>query len=98
MLEEELISLTRSGNQEAFDEITRRYRPRLYSTALVMVHSHILAENAVNTTLQHIKNSLNEFNNESLFITWICKKLIRHIFNDHLAANAENKSPLPAEQ
>lgn len=79
----ELADLTRAGDQAALAEITKRYRPRLYDTALAMLFSPPAAEKAVEHTLQELQSSLDDFKHDSLFLTWICRRLIKYILNEY---------------
>jgi len=87
----ELVDMTGAGNQEALDEISNRYRLRLYETALAMLFSHEKAEQAVEHTLQELPLSVREFKNDSLLLTWLCRRLIRYILNNgQLDGKTEN--------
>ena len=88
MPERELILLARSGEQDAICEICNRYRQRLYETALAMLFSPAKAEAAVNAVLGDLPYSVREFNDDSLLLTWLCRKLIKHILQEH-KLNAE---------
>ena len=90
----ELVDMTGAGNKEALDEISNRYRLRLYETALAMLFSHEKAEQTVERTLQELPLSVREFKNDSLLLTWLCRRLIRNILNNNqLDDKAENLQP-----
>ncbi|MBR2356727.1 MAG: hypothetical protein IKD10_11475 [Lentisphaeria bacterium] len=80
----DLIDLARQGDQIARQEITDRYQNRLYQTALTMLGSPANAEKAVKTTWQQAWEKLHEYHGESLFVTWICRALIKHVINNYL--------------
>lgn len=79
-----LIELATSGDQEARLEIRNRYNTRLYLTAMAMLDSLEKAEQAVEATWEHAWKELHEFKHESLFLTWICRRLMKHIINNFL--------------
>ena len=68
--------MTRSGNKQAFEEIIQRYRLRLYETALAILSSPIAAESVVSDTFKKAYENLDDFHDESLFLTWLCRQLI----------------------
>ena len=68
-----------SGDRAAFDEISNRYYPQLYSTALAMTEQPHLAENAVKEVLAKACEKLHEYRGDSLLLTWMRKLLINHI-------------------
>ena len=79
----ELLGLAKAGDQAAFHDICQHYYQRLYETALVMLHNPQAAETAVKHTLEKAFDQLHEFKHESLFFTWICRQLMRHILQKH---------------
>ena len=88
----ELVEMVRRGDEYALQEIRDRYQHRLYQTALIMLGSPDNAEKAVKQIWQQSVEKLHEYKNETLFITWICKALIKHILHNYLhrdQANAE---------
>ena len=74
--ENNLLQMTRSGNEEAFEEIIQRYRLRMYETALAILSSPMAAEAVVSDTFQKAYENLDDFHDESLFLTWLCRQLI----------------------
>ena len=83
--EQELLNLFNSGDKAAFDEISSRYYPQLYSTALAITEQPHLAENAVQEVLEKAYEKLHEYRGDSLLLTWLRKLLINHICNRQTA-------------
>ena len=81
--ENQLAELCKAGHEAAFQEISDRYYPRLLETASAMLFSHQKAAEAVEKSLQSARDSLQEYHNESLFFTWICRHLIKYILNNY---------------
>ena len=87
-VDDQLIELARAGDNEACLEIRNRYHNRLYQTAMAMLSSPEKARQSVEHTWRMAWEELHEFKGESLFLTWICRRLIAHIIktflkNDH---------------
>lgn len=72
----ELLIHAQNGNDEAFEEIAKRYYPRLYQTAYVILSSHCEAENATREAFEKAHQSLHSFKGESLLLTWLCRIVI----------------------
>ena len=80
MLEEsndpQLVQLFKQGCRQAFDEIINRYDQRLYQTAMAILEDHGEARKITEESFQHARQTLHEFKNESLLLTWLCRILI----------------------
>lgn len=73
----ELVTRTIAGDELAFEEITHRYRSRLYATAFRLSNSATDAEEIVQDAFIRAHRSLANFRGESSFSTWI----YRIVFN-----------------
>ncbi len=82
----ELLKLCEQGKSAAFDELENRYRLRLYQTALAMLNSPQAAEKAVEHMFRTSREEMHEFKRDSLFLTWICRRLMKHILHTSAAA------------
>ena len=83
-IDAQLIELAKLGDQNACFEIRKRYNTRLYLTAMAMLESLEKANQAVEHTWETAWQELHEFKHESLFLTWICRRLMKHIINNFL--------------
>ena len=79
-----LSEFAMNGDQQAYREIRNRYNTRLSMTAIAMLNSLEKADQAVEHTWEAAWKELHEFKHESLFITWICRRLMKHIINNFL--------------
>ena len=83
-IDDELIRLAKQGDEEACREIHSRYHKRLYQTAMAMLSSHEKSQMAVEHTWKMAWLELHEFQGQSLFLTWICRRLISYIIKTFL--------------
>ena len=89
-IDDELIALAKSGDDEACLEIRNRYHNRLYQTALAMLSSPEKARHAVEHIWQMAWKELHEFQGQSLFLTWICRRLIAYIIKNFLQTGQDD--------
>jgi RNA polymerase sigma-70 factor (ECF subfamily) len=76
MFDRELAELVLKGNEQAFEEIINRYYKRLFQTALVILQDHSAAEKVTQQTFQQARQTLNQFQGQSLLIAWLSRMLI----------------------
>ncbi len=67
----ELIGLTRSGRQEAFGELIRRYHDRLYNSMTHFLRNETEAEDVVQDAFVLALTKLDSFKGNSQFYTWL---------------------------
>ena len=90
-VDSQLIKLAKSGDNAACQEIRSRYHSRLYQTAMAMLSSPEKARLAVEHTWSMAWKELHEFRGDSLFLTWICRRLIAHIIKTFLRTDSGNE-------
>ena len=83
-IESELVELARRGDNEACKEIRSRYHNRLCMTAMAMLNSHKKSRMAVEHIWDTAWKELHDFKGESLFLTWLCRRLISYIIKTFL--------------
>lgn len=88
-IDDELVRLARLGDNEACLEIRHRYHNRLCLTAMAMLNSSEKSNMAVEHTWKMAWKELHEYKGESLFLTWICRRLIAYIVNNFLQNDNE---------
>src|SRR5258707_1958054 len=66
-----LVAHAQAGDQAAFCELTRRYRPRIYALALHLTGNAQDADDVAQETFLRAYRSLGEFQGTSQFYTWI---------------------------
>jgi RNA polymerase sigma-70 factor (ECF subfamily) len=67
----ELVRRARAGDGQAFAELTRRYRPRIYALALHLSGDAHDADDVAQETFLRAYRRLAEFRGASEFYTWI---------------------------
>ena len=86
--DESLIGLIAEGGDEgALNEILRRYRERIYRTALKVTNNHSDAEDVVQEVSLTIYRKAHTFRTDSKFSTW----LYRLITNEAISKLRKNK-------
>ena len=75
------------GNRDAFDELYRRYYPRLMDFLARVISQRELAEEVVNDTMYTVWTASHSFAGRSKVSTWIFgiayKKALKRIHRDH---------------
>ena len=69
--ESELIERSKSGNDEAYAELVRRYRRRIFFVCLHITHQKDLAEDLTQETFIQAFRGLNGFKSQARFYTWL---------------------------
>ena len=69
--DEELIARVQQGQRRAYDEIVRRYKGRLFSFIIRMVHDHTEAEELTQDTLIRAYVHADKYREIARFSTWI---------------------------
>ena len=86
--DESLLDLiAESGDEDALTEILRRYRERIYRTALKVTNDHNDAEDVVQEVSLTIYRKAHTFRTESKFSTW----LYRLVTNEAISKLRKNK-------
>ena len=69
--EKELVQLLRSGNEEAFSDVVRRYSPSLLRIAKVYFRSNVDAQEVLQEAWLIVVKSLDRFEGRSTLRSWI---------------------------
>ena len=77
-----LVNRIKRGDEEAFDELMRRCRPRLLQFIRWSVTDAALAEDVLQDVLLQVHRSLGRYRAESSFRTWLYS-LARNVCRDH---------------
>jgi RNA polymerase sigma-70 factor, ECF subfamily len=67
----ELVRLARAGDENAFQQIVRRYQRKVYSIAYGVVHNEQDALDIAQDVFIKIYNKLDRFQGKSAFYTWL---------------------------
>ena len=71
--DETLVATAKMGDEEAFETLVKRHRPRIFSVALRYIRIREDAEDVVQQTFHKMFVYLNNFEGKSSFATWITR-------------------------
>jgi RNA polymerase sigma-70 factor (ECF subfamily) len=74
--DEDLVERARTGDEEAFAELVRRYTPALQRLARMYVATQAAAEDVVQETWLGVLRGLERFEGRSAFKTWLFRILV----------------------
>ena len=69
--DEKLVSLVKSGNYDAFEELVKRYEGKIYGHSLRLLGNQQDAEDVLQETFLNAFRGLGDFRGDSTFSTWI---------------------------
>lgn len=69
--DDELVARTKEGDASAFDELVRRYSPRVYGLIYNMTSNHEETNDVMQDVFLKAFRSIKGFRQESSFYTWI---------------------------
>ena len=76
-----LFALSRQGDRAAFDELVRRYRPRIFALALHLTGSTEDADDVAQETFLRAYRRLEDFRAASEFYTWVYRIAVNSALN-----------------
>ncbi|MFW2390540.1 MAG: RNA polymerase sigma factor [Polyangiales bacterium] len=77
----ELVARAKSGDSAAFDELVRKYRPRVYALALHLTGQASDADDITQDAFLKAYHKLPEFEGRSEFFTWIYRITLHRALN-----------------
>jgi len=77
----ELVARAKAGDTAAFDELVRKYRPRVYSLALHLTGQASDADDITQDAFLRAYHKLPEFEGRSEFFTWIYRITLHRALN-----------------
>ena len=77
----ELVARAKAGDAAAFDELVRKYRPRVYSLALHLTGEASDADDITQDAFLKAYHKLAEFEGRSEFFTWIYRITLHRALN-----------------
>ncbi|NOQ84659.1 MAG: sigma-70 family RNA polymerase sigma factor [Myxococcales bacterium] len=77
----ELVARAKAGDTGAFDELVRKYRPRVYSLALTLTGQASDADDITQDAFLKAYRKLPEFEGRSEFFTWIYRITLHRALN-----------------
>jgi RNA polymerase sigma-70 factor (ECF subfamily) len=73
-----IVLAARSGDEEAFAILVKRYTPKIFTVALRYTRVREDAEDIVQETFQSAFLQLDQFEGKSAFLTWLTRIAINH--------------------
>ena len=73
--DQELVTLYRTGNEEAFETLLKRHRSRVYTTIYLIVKDRYLAEDLLQEVFIKVVNQIKsgKYNEEGKFLPWLMR-------------------------
>lgn len=79
--DQELVVMTKEGKLEAFDELVRRYEPRIHSICYRMTRNFTDSRDLAQDVFVKAYNGLKKFDGRSSFYTWIYRIAVNTCIN-----------------
>jgi len=89
-----LVEEARRGNRAAFNSLIRRYRTRIFSTALQVVGDEAEADDVTQEALLRAWKAMEQFEGRSDFFTWLYRIVLNLSFNALRARKIRPKADL----
>lgn len=77
----ELVRLAKAGDQGAFGELVRRYRPRIFALALHLTSNESEADDVTQEVFLGAYRALDRFQGRSHFFTWVYRMTVNRSLN-----------------
>jgi RNA polymerase sigma-70 factor (ECF subfamily) len=90
MEEKQLVRLAREGSPEAFEELVRKYQPKVFSMALSFTRNREAADDLAQEVFLKAYLALPRFHGKSEFGTWLYRISVNHI-KDYLRKKGRAK-------
>ncbi|NSW92131.1 MAG: sigma-70 family RNA polymerase sigma factor, partial [Firmicutes bacterium] len=71
--EQELVTKSRNGDIDAFEELICRYERKVYTVVYRLIGNHEDASDLAQEAFLRAFQSIKHFRGESSFLTWICR-------------------------
>jgi RNA polymerase sigma-70 factor (ECF subfamily) len=75
----ETLALAQAGDHDAFSELYSRYKRRVFSICVRMVHDFSLAEDLTQETFLQMHRKLASFRGDSAFTTWLHRMTVNTV-------------------
>ncbi len=89
-----LVDRARLGDRRAFDQLVRRYRPRIFALALHMSGSAAEADDITQDTFVRACQHIDRFEGRSQFFTWLYRIAIHRALNAKRDGRRKRTVPL----
>lgn len=79
--DEELVALAKKGETRAYDQLVRRYTPKVYTLVYNMLSNRQDAEDLVQEIFVKAYRALRRFRGQASFFTWLYRIAVNHTLN-----------------
>jgi RNA polymerase sigma-70 factor (ECF subfamily) len=76
---DDLLAQAQAGDHDAFSQLYRKFRARVFSICMRMVHDFELAEDLTQETFLQLHCKITSFRGDSLFTTWLHRMTINMV-------------------
>jgi RNA polymerase sigma-70 factor, ECF subfamily len=91
---ESLVARAKRGDQRAFGELVRRYRPRIFALALHLSSSDADADDITQDVFLRAFRALDSFEGRSEFFTWVYRMAVNRSLNVRRDQRRRGESPI----
>lgn len=90
----ELVRRTQAGDRSAFDELVRRYRPRIFALALHLTGDESEADDITQDAFLKAYRAIDRFAGRSEFFTWLYRIAVNKAHNARRDRRRRREGPL----
>ena len=90
MSDENLVTMSQSGDNEAFAQLVRKYSPDAYRTAFMVLRDHNEVEDVVQESFLTCYRKIKSFRMESSFKTWLYRIVVSRCYDRLRKLNRES--------
>ena len=90
MSDENLITMSQAGDNEAFAQLVRKYSPDAYRTAFMVLRDRDEVEDVVQESFLTCYRKIKSFRMESSFKTWMYRIVVSRCYDRLRKLNREN--------
>jgi RNA polymerase sigma factor (sigma-70 family) len=88
--DENLVTMSQSGDNEAFAQLVRKYSPDAYRTAFMVLRDHNEVEDVVQESFLTCYRKIKSFRMESSFKTWLYRIVVSRCYDRLRKLNRES--------
>ena len=90
MSDENLVTMSQAGDNEAFAQLVRKYSPDAYRTAFMVLRDRDEVEDVVQESFLTCYRKIDSFRMESSFKTWLYRIVVSRCYDRLRKLNREN--------
>ena len=98
-VDETLVAQAARGNRDAFDELVRRYQPRVFQLVRILTRGDTEAEDLVQDTFVRAYRAVGQFRGDSTFRTWLHRIAVNVVRSHAVRRNSRvGRQPLERDE